>query len=524
LKRSNSENFETTLIKLDNIYKTYKVNNAEALKGMTLEIKSGTVHALIGENGAGKTSLMKILCGVEKKDKGEIYIRGSKVDIRNPMDSYNLGIGMIYQHFRLIDDFSVSENIVLGNEEFAEKFYISNFKRNNRIKKTLDTMGIEMNLNSKVKDLSVGEKQIVEILRVLLRGAEILIFDEPTAVLGEYESKKLFKLIRNLKKIGKSIIFISHKFKEIKEISDEITVMSNGVNIYSGETKQISPEFLTSMLSGNYQMSYTRKNSEFEKEKVLEITGLYVDGEDRRNTLNDVSFNIKSGEIIGIAGMSGNGQILLAETIIGMNRSYHGEIRFRGKDLKKLGIRKRRLLGMGYVPEDRLKEGVSLVSSLEENLIADKYFIGNYGFKGKKTLFSMFLNRKRIEGFSEELLNTFKVKYMSGKLPVGMLSGGNIQKVVLAREISSNPDLLIICEPTRGLDLNSADFVYEQIFRMKQNGISIILISSNFDEIVQLSDRICVMYEGSITESIDEINEENLKLIKNYVIGYKQGV
>ncbi len=511
-------NENSLIIELENIDKVYKANGAHALKNMRLVVKRGTVHSVIGENGAGKTTLMKILCGIEKEDSGIIKINGQNVKISNPSDSYNLGIGMIYQHFRLIEEFTVAENILLGDELPAEVFFLSRKKRKRKIEKLLEDTGMVLEADKKIFDLSVGEKQIVEILRVLNRGAEILIFDEPTAVLGEIETKKLFQLIRNLKEKGKTIIFISHKLREVKEISDEITVMKNGSAVFSGSIDEFNLDFLSSAMSvGDFELK--EGCEELPDENIMVIRDLKVIGSDKKTSLSGITLDIKKGEILGITGMSGNGQNVLAETIMGIRKTNSGEIFFKNTDVSGMTIRERREIGMRYVPEDRLKEGVSLESSIAANLVADKIHKREFTMNGSCSFLKL-IKVNHVESYANFILKEYDIKCPDVKMPVGMLSGGNIQKVVIAREISDDSEFLVICEPTRGVDLNSTKFVYKKLLEMKKSGFTILLFSSNIEEVLFLTDRISVIYEGKLSEIYRNDKNLDLEIIRKKIAGY----
>ncbi len=503
------------ILEMLKIRKRYEVNDVLALNDAEIRVKQGTIHALVGENGAGKTTLMKILCGIEKKDAGEIWLNGDKVDIRNPRHSFSLGIGMVHQHFRLIDDFTVAENVVLGVEITRKFGFISLRDVILAVKRLSKDSGLMIEPSLKVRELSMGQRQKVEILKLLYRGADIIVLDEPTSVLTEQEITDLFNAVRRLKAQGKTIIFISHKLKEVREISNEITVLRKGKTVQTGKTEELNEkEIAYAMVGEEIPLEIkTSKGLSMPKRAILHVRDLHV--KDRRGLVEEVrgiSFDVKAGEILGIAGVAGNGQKELVEALFGIRKASSGSVFIDGKDVTSSSIRVHRENGMAYIPDDRIGEGSCPTSSIVENIIADRYY---------KPVLS---NRSWIDisaarRMAGTLVKEYDVRTSSIYSTIGMLSGGNIQKIIIAREFSSNPKVLIICEPTWGLDIRSTKFVYDRLMEMKINRKAILLISSNLDEILDLSDRILVIYEGEIVADFNNTAVLTKAVIGEYMMG-----
>ena len=503
------------IIEMLGISKRYSANNILALKNATLKIRPATVHALIGENGAGKTTLMRILCGDEERDTGVIKLNGHDVNIRSPQVAFSLGIGMVYQHFRLIEDFSVAENIALGIEPTRRFWFVSQSDVNISIQKLSQKSGLSVDPYIRVRDLSIGERQKVEILKLLYRNVNVIVLDEPTSVLVEQEIADLFHLLTELRKQGKTIVFISHKLQEVMQVADDITVLRNGETVWTGQRTDINGDKLVSlMVGGDLDLNIVRSPLRIENNKPkLRVRNICISKSKDSNLLKDVSFDVGAGEILGLAGVAGNGQKPLAEAIFGLQRISSGKVLIGGRDVTFSTPRIHRESGMAYIPNDRMREGCCPTASITDNLISNKYY---------KLCYHSWLKVREIAELAEKLIDTFAVKAPSISCEVGMLSGGNIQKVILAREVSSNPDVLIAFDPTWGLDIRSTKFVHETLLRMRDQGKAILLISSNLDEVLNLSDRVLVIYAGEIVASFKDTKVITKSKIGEYMLGLRR--
>jgi len=455
----------------------------------------GEVLALFGENGAGKTTLMSILYGLYQPDKGEIYIKGKLIRIRSPQDAMKYGVGMIHQHFTLVPVHTVAENIILGTESYILK-YLDIEKRIKKIKEIGKKYGLEVDPNAFVGQLPVGMQQRVEIIKALYRNAQILIMDEPTSVLTAQETSKLFNFIRDFRSKGYSVIFISHKLNEVMEIADRITVLRDGKIVGNVLRKEATEKKLTKMMIGRDLMIPGKNNIlRTNQREILKIENLTIMGDRKSKMVDDLSFNVKEGEIFGIAGVSGNGQEELAQAICGLRKVKSGRIVLNKKEITNSNALSIIEKGVGYIPADRHKEGLVLDMSIEENLLlknhSDSSFV-NYGF----------LDRKKMKDKAKRLMENFEIKAASPQSKAMTLSGGNQQKVAVAREVSIGSNALIAVQPTRGLDLGAIDYVHKTLLREKKEGKAILLISTEFSEIMALSDRIGVMYRGKLLKII----------------------
>ncbi|MFW6122419.1 MAG: ABC transporter ATP-binding protein, partial [Petrotogales bacterium] len=496
--------------------KIYESNNVAALKGANLLVKSSRIHALVGENGAGKTTMMKILCGIEPKNEGQIILEGKELNISDPRQGFEYGLGMVHQHFRLIEDFTITENISLGIEK-TKKGLVDYKTTSEEICRLSNESGLIITPELKVKNLSIGEKQKVEILRVLYRGARIIILDEPTSVLTEQETEELFNTIRMLKEQGKTIIFISHKLGEVKKISDDITILRNGNTVESGEIKNYSKEKISYLMVGKKLEIYKKAciEKKEEPETLLKVDNLSVIDSENIERVRNVNITVRKGEIVGVAGVAGNGQLYLTESLMGLIKKREGQITLCNKEITNMNTRQRREAGLSYIPEDRMKVGVSVSSSVLENVLATRYYTEYFSSKG-------WINFENARSFIENLIEEYNIKTPSVNINVGMLSGGNIQKVIIAREFSSDPEVLVVCEPTWGLDVRSIEFVYSSLIKMKEKNKGILLISGNLDEILNLSDRILVMYSGKVVASFNNNKELTKAEIGEYMMGLHQ--
>lgn len=505
-------NQDNVLLKMDNITKIYP-NGVIANKNMNFVAKEGEIHALMGENGAGKSTLMKILFGEESLDEGKIYLQGKEVQINTPLDAIGLGIGMVYQHFMLVDELTVLENIILGMEPKKGLFIDKDHARNKVIEFSIK-YNLGVNPNQKVKNLSVSQKQKVEILKVLIRGAKILILDEPTAVLTPQETEELFEQILKLKEQNHTIIFISHKLKEIKEICDKITIMRNGYGVGTYDVEDITTEDISRLMIGRDIDSKIVKKIANPKEIILKVEDLRV-VKDNIETVKGVNFIVRSGQILGIAAIEGNGQREILDAITGLGNYDSGKITINGHyELKKSDPAERRRLGLTHIPEDRFVYGVMRESSIKENLISNRYNLKEYN-KG------LFLDQNKINKLVDDLISEYEIKTDSPNTPVKMLSGGNAQKVVAAREMSTNMDVLIADQPTRGIDIGTATFIRNRIIDLRDQGKAILVSSADINEILDISDTLMVLYDGRITgyfSDTDDLDENDIGL---YMLGLK---
>lgn len=466
-----------------------------ANNNITLQVKKGEIHALLGENGAGKSTLMNVLFGLYQPEKGEIRARGKVVNISNPNIANDLGIGMVHQHFMLIDTFTVTENIILGKETVS-KGKIDLKKAEKEVKEISERYGLAVDPKAKVANISVGMQQRVEILKTLYRGAEILIFDEPTAVLTPQEITELIGIFRKLIQEGKSIILITHKLKEIMEVCDRVTVIRKGEGIGTYNVKDTNPNELANLMVGREVSFKTEKKGANPKETVLKISDLTVKDNRGVHVVNALNLDVKAGEIVGIAGVDGNGQSELIEAITGLMKKNSGSITLNGKEISVLTPRKITESGIGHIPQDRHKHGLVLDFSIGQNMALQTYYkrpYSNYGF----------LNQTEIEKKASELIEEFDVRTPSIHTPARALSGGNQQKAIIGREIDRDPDLLIAAQPTRGLDVGAIEFIHKRLIEQRDKGKAVLLISFELDEILNVSDRIAVIFDGEIIATVD---------------------
>ena len=472
------------------------------------DLKKGEIHCLLGENGAGKSTLMKILYGLYKQDKGEIFYKGEPLVVNGPADTLRQGIGMVHQHFMLIKPLTVAENLVLGNEPMKYGFFIDRKKAKAELMEISTTFGLAIEPDAKVMDISVGMQQRVEILKALHRGAEVLILDEPTAVLTPQETKELFVIMRKLVHDGKSIIFISHKLKEVMEISDRVTVINHGKIIGSVETSQTSPSQLANMMVGREVELVVHKEPARPGEEKFKVDGLTAENDRGLPALRGIDFNVRAGEILGICGVDGNGQTELVQCITGMRRLSAGKVTLNGRDITNLPPKKCFDAGIVHVPEDRQKHGLVLDFTVAENMILQTF---------NKKPYSRGINLRwdEIKSYARKLISEFDVRTPDEDTKAGSLSGGNQQKAILARELSRTPELIVVAQPTRGLDVGAIEYIHRRLVSERDSGKAVLLVSLELDEIMSLSDRIAVIYEGRImgTMDIKDATEETLGLM-----------
>ncbi len=465
---------------------------------VTLQLKRGEIHALLGENGAGKSTLMSVLFGLYQAEEGVIKKNGEIVKINNPNDANDLGIGMVHQHFKLVECFSVLDNIILGVED-TKNGILQRDKAREKVVSLSEKYGLSVNPDAIIEDISVGMQQRTEILKMLYRDNEILIFDEPTAVLTPQEIEELLQIMKNLAAEGKSILFITHKLNEIMAVADRCSVLRKGKYIGTVDIAGCTKDDLSRMMVGRDVEFAVQKVPANPTDVVLDVQNLCVASKvSKKNAVNDVSFQVRAGEIVCIAGIDGNGQSELVFGISGLENPAAGTIKLLGNDITHTPIRKRSLMGMSHIPEDRHKHGLVLDYTLEDNMILQRYFDPEFTNKFG------FLRRKNIRTFAERLIEQYDVRSGQGPITISRaMSGGNQQKAIIAREIDRDPQLLIAVQPTRGLDVGAIEYIHKQIVAQRDAGKAVLLVSLELDEVMTVSDRILVMYEGEIVGELD---------------------
>ncbi|KXT78691.1 ABC transporter ATP-binding protein [Streptococcus sp. DD13] len=476
------------VIKMQNI--TKKFGDFVANDHINLEVRRGEIHALLGENGAGKSTLMNMLSGLLQPTEGEIFVNGKPVHLDSPSKANKLGIGMVHQHFMLVDAFTVTENIILGNE-ITKGGVLDLKKASEEIKVLSERYGLAVDPDAKVADITVGAQQRVEILKTLYRGADIIIFDEPTAVLTPSEISELLEIMRNLIKEGKSIILITHKLDEIRAVADRVTVIRRGQSIDTVSIEGTSSKELAEMMVGRSVSFQTEKVAANPKEVVLDIQDLVVHENRGVPAVKGLNLQVRAGEIVGIAGIDGNGQSELIQAITGLRKAKSGSITIKGTDVTHFKPRKITELGVSHVPEDRHRDGMVLEMTVAENLVLQTYYKEPFSKNG-------ILNYGKINEYSRNIMQEFDVRGASEVVSGGSLSGGNQQKAVIAREIDRNPDLLVISQPTRGLDVGAIEYIRKRLIAERDKGKALIVVSFELDEILDISDRIAVMHDGKI--------------------------
>lgn len=487
----------------------------KANDNITLQLKRGEIHALLGENGAGKSTLMSILFGLYQPTSGIIKKNGKEVKISSPNDANDLNIGMVHQHFKLVECFSVLDNIILGVEP-TKGLFLEKKGARKKVTELSEKYGLKVDPDALVSDITVGMQQRTEILKMLYRDNEVLIFDEPTAVLTPQEISELMKIMKNLAKEGKSILFITHKLNEIMEVADRCTILRKGKCVGTVKIADTSKEELSRMMVGrNVSFSVDKKEAE-PGETVLQVEHMTVPSKAHSNdAVKDVSFNVRRGEIVCIAGIDGNGQTEFVHGLTGLEKISGGTITFAGHDITKASIRERSKLGMSHIPEDRHKHGLVLDYTLEQNMVLQRYWQPEFQSGG-------FIKSKAVRDYSEKLINQYDVRSGQGAVTVTRgMSGGNQQKAIIAREIDKDPELLVAVQPTRGLDVGAIEYIHNQLVAQRDKGKAVLLISLELDEVMDVSDRILVMYEGRLVGQFDpkEITVEELGL---YMAGAKK--
>jgi len=501
------------VVKMEGITKEFP--GVVANDKVDFDLRKGEIHALLGENGAGKSTLMSILFGLFHPDEGKIFIRGREVRINSPRDATKLGIGMVHQHFKLVHNFTVAENIVLGEED-TKNGLLTMEKSIRRIEELSKLYKLKVDPYAKIEDISVGQQQRVEILKMLYREADILILDEPTAVLTPQEIDELINILQSLAKEGKSIILITHKLKEIKLAADRCTVLRLGRKVGTMNVKKTTNEKLAEMMVGRkISFTVTKKRAK-PKDVVLQVENLRVHNQEtKKDLVRDMSFEVRKGEILCIAGIEGNGQTELIEAITGLRPIDEGFVRLNGRDLTHASIRERSLAGMAHVPEDRQRHGLVLDYPMEYNLILQQYFEAPFQRRG-------FLQFPPIRKYSEDLIGSFDIRAGEGAISIARnMSGGNQQKAIIAREMSRETNLLIAVQPTRGLDVGAIEFIHDLLVEQRDEGKAVLLVSLDLYEVMNLSDRIVVIFEGENVGEFDpdKVDERELGL---YMSGSKR--
>jgi general nucleoside transport system ATP-binding protein len=518
---------DQTVLSMNGI--TCRFNEVIANNNVHFDLLRGEIHGLLGENGAGKTTLMSVLYGLYKPEEGEIFVKGKRVDIKSPLDAIGLGIAMVHQHFLLTPSHTVTENIIVGLKSPGRSIFLNTTEAEKRILELSRKYGLKIDPKAIVGDLSVGEQQRVEIIKALYRDIDILILDEPTSMLTPVEEKALFSTLSAMVKAGLSIIFITHKLKEVVEVSTRVTVLRGGKVIGTVRTDQTTePELAKLMIGRSLTQNTGHLQEQFQagvrripidkaaarRANVLELRNVFALNNSGVQALKDLSLTVSKGEILGIAGVDGNGQSELAEIVSGLRKIQSGQVFIDGRDIVRMSPKQIREWGLAYIPEDRLNTGLILEYTIAENLILDRWYSRPYSGK-------IFLNKHEMKRFAEEIVTNFDVRTPSLDIQVRYLSGGNLQKIVLGRELSKEHKLLIAHNPTRGLDVGAAEYVHKQLIKQRDSGVGVLLLSLDLDEILLVSDRIAVIYAGRIMGVFDRTTADVEKigpLMGGYVV------
>jgi ABC-type uncharacterized transport system ATPase subunit len=518
---------DQTVLSMNGI--TCRFNEVIANNNVHFDLLRGEIHGLLGENGAGKTTLMSVLYGLYKPEEGEIFVKGKRVDIKSPLDAIGLGIAMVHQHFLLTPSHTVTENIIVGLKSPGRSIFLNTTEAEKRILELSRKYGLKIDPKAIVGDLSVGEQQRVEIIKALYRDIDILILDEPTSMLTPVEEKALFSTLSAMVKAGLSIIFITHKLKEVVEVSTRVTVLRGGKVIGTVRTDQTTePELAKLMIGRSLTQNTGHLQEQFQagvrripidkaaarRANVLELRNVFALNNSGVQALKDLSLTVSKGEILGIAGVDGNGQSELAEIVSGLRKIQSGQVFIDGRDIVRMSPKQIREWGLAYIPEDRLNTGLILEYTIAENLILDRWYSRPYSGK-------IFLNKHEMKRFAEEIVTNFDVRTPSLDIQVRYLSGGNLQKIVLGRELSKEHKLLIAHNPTRGLDVGAAEYVHKQLIKQRDSGVGVLMLSLDLDEILLVSDRIAVIYAGRIMGVFDRTTADVEKigpLMGGYVV------
>ncbi len=508
---------QTSEYAIEMLHITKKFPGIIANDDVTIQLRHGEIHALLGENGAGKSTLMSVLFGLYQPEEGKILKDGKEVTIHNPNDANELGIGMVHQHFKLVECFTVLDNIILGVEPVGRMGFLRKKEAREKVIALSRKYGLQVDPDAKIEDITVGMQQRTEILKMLYRDNEILIFDEPTAVLTPQEIKELMQIMKNLAAEGKSILFISHKLAEIMEVADRCSVLRKGKYIGTVNTADVTMEELSAMMVGRNVNFHVEKKDAVPGDVVLEVSHMTVASKTHgKKAVNDVSFKVRRGEIVCIAGIDGNGQSELVYGLTGLEPLESGEIRMNGEDITRASIRHRSVAGMSHIPEDRHKHGLVLDYSLEYNIVLQTYFESRFTDR------IGFLRRRNIREYANGLIDQYDVRSGQGAITKARsMSGGNQQKAIIAREIDRQPEVLVAVQPTRGLDVGAIEYIHRQLVAQRDAGKAVLLVSLEMDEVLDVSDRILVMYEGEIVGQLDpkKTNPEEMGL---YMSGAKR--
>ena len=512
-KSGGSDPLDEYVIEMLHITKEFP--GIKANDDVTLQLKKGEIHALLGENGAGKSTLMSVLFGLYQPEKGTIKKNGKVVEIRNPNDANDLHIGMVHQHFKLVEVFSVLDNIILGVEP-CKGGILQKAEARKKLVELSERYGLKVDPDAKIEDISVGMQQRVEILKMLYRDNEILIFDEPTAVLTPQEIDELMEIMRNFAKEGKSILFITHKLNEIMAVADRCTVLRKGKYMGTVDIADTTKEELSRMMVGRNVEFSVHKEPAKPGDVILDVEHVTVPSKLHKNdAVKDVSFQVRAGEIVCLAGIEGNGQTELVYALTGLVQQSGGTFRLCGKDISRASVRERSKSGMSHIPEDRHKHGLVLDYTLEENLVLQRYWEPEFQHGG-------FIRSGPVREYADRLIGQYDIR--SGQGPVTVvrsMSGGNQQKAIIAREIDKDPDLLVAVQPTRGLDVGAIEYIHRQIVAERDKGKAVLLVSLELDEVMDLSDRILVMYEGEIVGEFDP-KQTNVQELGLYMAGARK--
>ncbi len=497
------------MLELKDITKTF--GDVVANQNVSMKIEKGTIHAIVGENGAGKSTIMRIAYGFYAADSGRIFVDGSPVEINNPHDAIDLGIGMVHQHFMLVDTMTVAENIILGAET-GSAVSLDLDQANQDILKLSNELRLGINPKAYIEDLSVGQQQRVELLKALYRHATFLILDEPTAVLTPQEVEDFFNILRRMKKQGTTIVIITHKLEEVLAISDNVTVMRDGKSVGEVKTSETTRQDLAKMIVGREVLLRVEKTNAVPDGTVLNVDGLSVKGK-HGLAVKNVSFDVRAGEIVGIAGVEGNGQTELIESIAGLTNTgdVSGRIEFEGKEITRLSGRRRRELGIGHIPEDRHRRGLLMSSDLAENSILGVHY------RPPAASSIGIMDRAGIKRRVDHIIENFDVRPPISELPAKSLSGGNQQKLIIGREFELDPKLLIVSQPTRGVDIGAIEFIHRKLIELRDAGTAVLLVSAELEEVTALSDRLLVIREGEIVAEVDpevtSVEEIGMKMV-----------
>lgn len=501
------------ILEMKNIAKVYG-NGVVANSAVNFNLKEGEIHALVGENGAGKSTLMKILFGMEQPSRGEIYLRGEKTVFSGSKDAIAKGIGMVHQHFMLVESFTVAQNIVLGMEP-GKNGFVDEKRVDELTREISEKYNLKVDPQEKVSNLPVGLKQKVEILKALARGAKILILDEPTAVLVPQETEQLFHELIELKKNGYTIVFISHKVPEIKQISDRITVIRRGKTRGTFDNAELTEDQITNLIMGCEMDTSVQKPAQEYGEKIVAVEEVSYTDAAKVQVLKNVSFGIRKGMIFGLAGVQGNGQVELVQAMTKALPVEKGDVLFHGESIQKFTLGEMRKTAFGYIPEDRLEQGVAAAETIQDNMISNKVSREEFSHHG-------FLKLKQIEDFVKQGIGEYEIRCTSGKQAVGMLSGGNMQKVVVARECGHGPEILIAEQPTRGVDVGAAHIIHQKLVELRNQGCAILLVSADLSEVLKLSDVVAVMYDGELVAYFDDTKDLNEEKLGLYMLGIER--